>query len=400
MLTLPDVATETRVARVRKALSEELFFVRGVSLLLVVLVHVIGVEPFQGVRKLFSPERAELRFVAELIHSFNMAVMIIGSGVAVSLFGAPDSSFREFAHKKLRKLVIPMVVWAPVFLYTHELSQARPRTPGGWLVLLGQFPAAWFPPYAIFWFIHALVGCTCLAWVYQRIVPARYHWNGLSYLGLSWVLYAAVEALDSPLSGIGMRYLRFILFWNCLFGLGMSLSPWLVLARSRLSQWPLALQGLVPLGFLGLLVSFHVSGLAEGHLDPRLITGPLGFCMQFTLAIFLLGASWKGLASRIVYLGSISMPLYLFHIYFVSGMRLALGKVLPGAPLVLHLALGSLVGLMGPLGLYLLLERNRAFRWSIGLPGVPLDTPGLGADESPGTRPRRVEASTMKGADV
>lgn len=391
---------------IRKTLSEELFFVRGMSLMLVVLVHVIGVEPFQGVRKLFSPERAELRFASEFIHSFNMAVMIIGSGVAVSLFGAPDRSFREFAHKKLRKLVVPMLVWAPVFLFAHELTQARPRTPGGWLALLGRFPAAWFPPYAIFWFIHALVGCTCLAWVYQRIVPARYNWNGLSYLALSWVSYAAVESLESPMSDIGMRYLRFILFWNCLFGLGMSLSLWLALARTRLSQLPLALQGLVPSGFLGLLVSFHVSGLAEGHLDPRLLTGPLGFCLQFTLAFFLLGvarslgATWKGLARWIVYLGSISMPLYLFHIYFVSGVRLALGKVLPGAPLALHLALGVFGGLMGPLGLYLLLERNRAFRWSIGLRGVPLDTPELGANESPGTRPPRVEASTMKGADV
>ena len=122
----------------RKALSDELFLVRGISILLVVLVHVIGVEPLHGVRKLFSPERAELRFTAGVIHSFNMAVMLITSGAAVSLFGEPDTSFGEFAHGKLRKLVIPMLVWAPVSLVLQELSRARPLTPEGWLALLGH----------------------------------------------------------------------------------------------------------------------------------------------------------------------------------------------------------------------------------------------------------------------
>ncbi|MCP3137433.1 acyltransferase family protein [Pyxidicoccus xibeiensis] len=374
---------------IRKALSEDLFFVRGASLLLVVLVHVIGVEPSQGVRKLFSPEHEELRFAAGVIHSFNMAVMLISSGAAVSLFGGQDTPFREFAHRKLRKLVLPMLVWAPVFLYVHELSRARPHTLGGWLALLAQFPGAWFPPYAIFWFVHALVGCSCLAWAYKRLAPALGRWEGLGYLGLSVVLHGAFETWDSPMAGIGMRYLRFILFWNCLFGLGMSLSPWLALAHHRLSRLPLTLQGLLPAGLLGLLVSLYASGLDEGPVDLRLINGPLGFCMQFTLAVFLLGvarslgAGRKGLASRIVYLGSISMPLYLFHIYFVSGLRLALGKVLPDAPLALHLALGSLVGLMGPLGLYLLLERNGAFRWSIGLSGVPSDPPRASCPREP-----------------
>jgi fucose 4-O-acetylase-like acetyltransferase len=362
---------------IRKTLSDEMFFIRGVSLLLVVLVHVLGVESFQGVRKLFSPEREDLRFAAGVIHSFNMAVMFIGSGAALSLFGGRATSFGEFLHKKLRKLVVPMLVWAPVFLYVQEFSRARPHTLGGWLELLAQAPAAWFPPFAIFWFVHALVGCTALAWAYQRLVPVLGRWEGLVYLGLSVVLHAAVEAWELPMAGAGPRYLRLILFWNCFFVLGMSLAPWLALAHRRLSRLPLALQGLLPAGLLALMVLLYASGLAEGQLDPRQVNGPLGFCMQFTLAVFLLsvarsmGAGWKALVTRICYVGSISMPLYLFHIYFVSGVRLALERVLPETPLALHLALGSLVGLMGPLSLYLLLERSPAFRWSIGLSRVP-----------------------------
>ncbi|WP_309896745.1 acyltransferase [Archangium sp.] len=362
----------------RKALSDELFLVRGISILLVVLVHVIGVEPLHGVRKLFSPELEELRFTAGVIHSFNMAVMLITSGAAVSLFGEPDTSFGEFAHGKLRKLVIPMLVWAPVSLVLQELSRARPLTPEGWLALLGQLPTAWFPPYGIFWFVHALVGCTLLAWAYKRLAPPTGSWAGLGYLGLSVLLHLTAEAWGSPTPDAGMRYLRLILFSNCFFVLGMSLSRWLAPAHRGLSRLPLALQGLLPAGLLGLTVLSYASGPAEGSGELSRLNGPLGFCMQFTLAVFLLNGArsvgdwWKGMASRLISLGSISMPLYLFHIYFISGLRLALEKVLPGAPPALHLALGSLAGLLGPLGLYLLLRRNRAFRWSIGLPSAPL----------------------------
>jgi fucose 4-O-acetylase-like acetyltransferase len=319
-----------------------------------------------------------------------MAVMLISSGAAVSLFGEPDASFREFAHKKLRKLVVPLLVWAPVFLGAHELSQARPHTLEGWLTLLGQLPTAWFPPYAIFWFIHALVGCTWLAWVYKRLAPASGRWEGLGYLGLSVVLHAAAETWGSPMDGAGMRYLRLILFSNCFFGLGLSLAPWLATAHRRLSRLPLALQGLLPVGLLGLQIWFYASRPAEEYGELRLVHGPLGFCMQFTLAVFCLGVARrlgsgrKGLASWVAYLGSISMPLYLFHIYFVSGLRLALVRVLPEAPPALHLVLGSLVGLTGPLGLYLLLGRNRAFRWSIGLPRAPEDTLRASAPRSSG----------------
>jgi glycosyltransferase involved in cell wall biosynthesis/fucose 4-O-acetylase-like acetyltransferase len=356
----------------RKALSEELFLVRGVSILLVVLIHVIGVEPLHGVRKLFSPDREPLRFTAELIHSFNMAVMLITSGAAVSLFGGPDTSFREFARRKVSKLAVPMLVWAPVSLGIQELSRARPHTFEDGLTLLGQVPTAWFPPYSIFWFVHALVSCTLLAWGYNRLAPPLGRWARPVYLVGAVALHLAAGAWGDPAWGVGMRYLRFVLFWNCFFGLGMCLSPWLAAAHRKLSQLPLALQALVPVALLGLMVLLYASGTAQAFEDPRQVNGPLGFCMQFALAVFLLsvarslGTGWKRLAGGLVYLGSISMPIYLFHIYFVSGMRQALEKVLPGAPPALHLALGWPVGLLGPLGLYLLLGRNRAFLWSIG----------------------------------
>ncbi|MFL5358716.1 hypothetical protein [Archangium sp.] len=95
--------------------------------------------------------------------------------------------------------------------------------------------------------------------------------------------------------------------------------------------------------------------------------------MLLSLAAFLRslartwGVLWKRVWRRLVFAGSISMLLYLFHIYFVSGMRLALERVFPGAPLSVHLVLGVLAGCSGPWLLLLAFKGLRPFRWSIGL---------------------------------
>ncbi|ATB37112.1 hypothetical protein CYFUS_002533 [Cystobacter fuscus] len=351
-----------------RALSDALFCSRGLSILLVVLVHVMGVESSQGLRKLFVPERADLRFAAGLLHSFNMAVMLMNSGAAVFLFAEPNPSFLEFTRRKLRKLVVPMFVWAPVALGLQELLRGGPRTLDGWLVWMGRLPTAWFPPYGIFWFVHALVGCTLLAWIYRRLVPAPGPWAGPGYLGLSLLAHAIAESWGAATVGVGASYLRLILFSNCFFASGLALAPGLGPVMRGLSRLPRALQAAVPVGCLGLMVALQAWSSTEGPWAPRQLNGPLGFCMQFSLAVVLLDRARRAWLLRgLVYLGSISMPIYLFHIYFVSGPRQALERAWPGAPLPLHLVLGALVGVLGPWGVYRLLRPNRAFRWSIGL---------------------------------
>jgi fucose 4-O-acetylase-like acetyltransferase len=365
----------------KKSLSDDLFFIRGASILLVVLIHVIGVEAVHGLRKSFSPDREDLRLVAHVIHSFNMAVMLIGSGVAVSLFGRPDTSFSEFVRKKLNKLIIPMVVWAPAFFLMQELLRSRPLVREEWLALMGRLPNAWFPPYAIFWFVHALVACTLLSWLFKRVSAPLGRWDGLVYVALSALLRAGAQAWNDATDSQLVAYLEFILYWNCFFGVGMAVHPWLGPLRERLLRLPLALQGLVPVGLFALLVAWYSTFSTEHYEDSRLLNGPLGFFMQLTLALFVrnLTARWGGLAERLrgrlVFAGSISMTIYLFHIYFLSGLRTVLQKVLPGTPLALHLVLGFLVGLLGPVFLYRALQGNRAFRWSIGLPPLPRAEP-------------------------
>lgn len=357
-----------------RTLSDDLFCMRGIGIVLVVVIHVLGVDPAHGVRKLFADDLHELRVTQELIHSFNMAVMLMGSGVAASAFGRPESTLASFARKKLRRLLIPMLVWAPILFLMQELSKGTPEGPEGWSELLVRLPGAWFPPYSIFWFVHVLLWCTLLFWLFRRFAaPALGRWSGAVYLVLAIVLHLSVSGWDASSAGGAGDYVAFILYWNRFFGLGVFLQPGLLSVCRRLARLPVALQALLPAGFLGLMVLVYTALPGARYETVCAINGPLGFCMMLSLATFLRtrvrtwGALWKRAWRRLVFAGSISMLLYLFHLYFVSGMRLALEHVFPGTPLAVHLVLGVVAGCSGPWLLLLAFKELRPFRWSTGL---------------------------------
>jgi fucose 4-O-acetylase-like acetyltransferase len=361
-----------------QTLSNDLFCMRGVGILLVVFVHVLGVDASHGVRKLFPASRMDLRIAVELIHSFNMAVMLISSGVAVAAFGRANLTFPQFLRKKLHKLILPMLVWAPVLYLMQEVSRGIPHGTEGWFKLLGHVPHTWLPPYAIFWFVHALVGCTLLTWVFQRFAaPKLGRWSGPSYFGIALVLYFAVLSLRPQLGkGLG-DYLVLILYWNRFFALGLLVHPWLVPARQALSRLSVPGQALLPAGIFAVIVFVYVA-LPRAHYDMAyVINGPLGFCMLFSLAIFLrnrarLGAAlWHDVWGRLVFAGSISMIIYLFHLYFVSGMRMALQRWHPETLLAVHLVLGFVSGCLGPWLLFQFFKGHPLFHWSAGIPRNP-----------------------------
>lgn len=357
-----------------QTLSSELFCMRGFGILLVVLVHVLGVDASHGVRKLFPPGRTDLQLVVEFIHNFNMAVMLMGSGVAVAAFGRADLSVGDFLRKKVNKLLIPMLVWTPVLFLMQEFS--RKGSPGweGWLVLLRQIPGTWFPAYSIFWFVHVLVGCTLLAWLFRKFAaPALGRWGGWLYFGLAVLVHLAVSTWWAAPTGTVGDYIEFILYWNRFFSLGLVIYPGLAAARQRLVQLPLLFQGLLPVGFFALIVLVYAALSHEQYPLARLINGPLGFCMLFSLAVFLRGRgaegglAWRLTWRRLISAGSVSMAIYLFHIYFVSGTRIVLERWNPGTPLAVHLLLGVLAGCGGPWLLFRAFKGQPLFHWSVGI---------------------------------
>ncbi|KFE60999.1 acyltransferase family protein [Hyalangium minutum] len=356
-----------------QTLSTDLFCMRGIGILFVVVVHVLGVDAVHGVRKLFAADRMDLRVVNDIIHSFNMAVMLMGSGVAVAAFGRADTSLGLFLRKKLNKLLVPMLVWAPILFVTQELLRAKPQGLQGWLGLLSQVPGTWFPPYSIFWFVHALIGCTLISWLFRKYAePQLGRWSGAVYVGASIVLYELATLWVETTHGAVAEYVDLILYWNRFFGLGLCVYPWLAPTSRWLSRQSVSLQALVPAGFFALLSLVYVVLPLEQYEWTRTINGPLGFCMLFSLVVFLRqrgaarGGLWKESWSRLLGVGSLSMVIYLFHLYFVVGARVALDRWHAQPIVALHVGVGILAGYVGPWVIGQLLKGVPLFHWSIG----------------------------------
>jgi fucose 4-O-acetylase-like acetyltransferase len=336
-----------------KSLSEDLFFVRGVSIILVVLVHVLGVEGHQGLRSLFHPELPALKYTAELIHTFNLAVMLIGSGVAWRSFARPDPSVGSFFRKRLQKLVLPLLIWLPVMMLVECFSKGRTPTVAGVLGGLIDPDQA-----SIFWFIHALLWCTFLGWFLRRVTPR-----------VEWLFPVAIvgQLMSSRL--FPGSYADFVLYWFCYFSFGIAIGPLLSAAR----EW-LAAKGrlglLAPVGLFLLLVGLYHLAPADNYQRIRPLSGPAGFLMQLALAVTLgdiLKRTAHAVRAYIVRCGSASMALYLFHIYFVSGSRMALSRVLHTQSVPFHLLVGWTAGFVGPWLLWTRLKSNRLFLLSVGM---------------------------------
>lgn len=361
----------TNVREHPRTLSEDLFSMRGMGILLVVFVHVVGVDAEHGVRKLFPAGHPNLQWLTEFIHNFNMAVMLIGSGVAVAAFGKADTTLSQFARKKLHKLIVPMLIWAPVLLVTQRLLKGVPSGVEGWVDLLSRVPFAWFPPYSIFWFVHVLVWATLLSWLFQRLAAPRLgRWTWLVYLALGISVHLGVKLARARLGLASGHYLEFVLYWNRFFSLGLLLYPWLAPARARLerlSAWRLALVSTGSLVLLGLLHSLFPEEL---YLYTRMLVGPLAFGVLMMFAVLLRRVSWhrawKRAGGLLSFTGAHSMNFYLFHIYFVSGTRIMVERLNPGTPLGVHLVLGCLIGYLGPYVLFWGLKERRAL--SLGHP--------------------------------
>jgi fucose 4-O-acetylase-like acetyltransferase len=358
-----------------RTLSEDLFSLRGMGILLVVFVHVLGVDAEHGVRKLFPPGHSGVQWLVEFIHNFNMAVMLIGSGVAVAAFGRANTSLAEFGRKKLNKLIIPMLIWAPVLMVTQRLLKGLPSNVEGWLALLAQVPSAWFPAYSIFWFVHVLLWCTLVSWLLQRFaLPRLGRWTWLVFLTLATVLHLGVK-LGRAHWGIELgHYLEFNLYWSRFFAFGLFIYPGLAPARAWLTRLPGRSLALLPLGGLALLVLIHSTFPQELFRVTRLLTGPLAFCVLLMLAMLVRMGSWNRLWKRVggqlAFTGAHSMNFYLFHIYFVSGTRILIERLNPGTPLAVHLVAGCLAGYLGPWLLFWGLREGRPFQWGTRLTGL------------------------------
>lgn len=333
-------------------LSQALYFIRGIAIFLVVVGHVIGQNKETGIRQLYNSDIFSLSWLANFIYTFHMAVFFIASGVAFMVFSNKNASYLEFFRSKLKRLFIPLVFWVPPFFVLQSLSKGKSFD-------LFDIIDAIIYPYSIFWFIHALIFAVSFAFICFKVFKSK-----LIYILLSLIIFA-----------ISLRFRNIIIYNNIFYTLGVFIACYL--PKIRLILEKLQVNFIFIILFAGFSIMLITNYLMQVNHEVfvNIINGTIGFFLIYTMAV--IGkkiVSFKQLSkllhsvkANFLYLGKISMVIYVFHIYFLTATRVFLVRFFGITQPSLQLVLGCLAATLGPVIVYKLLQtRSKVFRYSLG----------------------------------
>lgn len=332
-------------------LSKDLSFMKGVGIVLVVIGHVLGNHPKNGIRQLYETDLTFLKSLSEFIYSFHMPLFFIISGIAFGLFSKKEDLV-TFLKSKFLRLLVPMLFWAPIF-YAVQASIRYSE------ISYANIARVLIYPYSIFWFINTLFVVSLFAFLLVKIARSK-----TIYFLSSAVLY--LFSHFGTISFLGVEFNSYI-YWNLLFAIGLLFAPTLWEIRPACKRInPNILVATFLLLFIIMFSIYHFTPY-EFYPYVKIINGILFSFALLLLSIFSAKALPQRLNQAILDLGIMSMVIYLLHIFFSSGLRILLSSYFGVSTPGLHLLAGSLAGIIGPLLVYQYLNtRSRLFMFSIG----------------------------------
>ena len=327
---------------------------RGLACLLLVVYHVIGADPAHGLRV----ADGMLRWINDGLAYLRMPLFTFLSGLVYGLRPFTGDS-RAFLQGKARRLLLPMLFVGTAFALLQAFTPGTNSSIGPWYLIHVQ-------PVAHFWFVESLFWVFVGVWALERCQLMHSPAGMAAVLVLSGVVYLTIL-------GVVWFGLKGAICLAPYFLVGLAVSRFQL--TSRISSTGVGLK----LALLALACMVGL-GMPAPKPDQRtlliLVTG---------LALVLWTLSWGWTNSRLAHVGRYSYAIFLFHVFFTAATRIALEQ-LDVRDVGLHIFLGSLAGLVGPM----LLERwISRFKFPalmlLGKPTRRSQRPGLPTDPALGT---------------
>lgn len=320
---------------------------RGLAIVLVVLAHCWRGLESSGLISLDDSWQGHLdRF----IYLFHMNAFFVLTG-SFLLQQAQRGTGRQFIGHLSRRLLYPLVLWTYVFISLRILAGAAANKPVGGEALL-VLP---LPPIEHLWFLWAMFLCMVIWGGLARTLP-HLHKSPTAWIGLALAASLFWHSVEIPplLVDWIMETLRHLPFVALGVALGFS------------ARWMQCQMWLPPYMFLWAPAAFIGLEFIAQYADPKSF-GLNILSALVTLLFLALSQSitrfWQSgqLMSGIQFLGRHSMAVFLAHTAFSAAMRIVLLKTGISDP-NLHLLLGTVVGLLGPVALALFAQRLRVTR--------------------------------------
>lgn len=311
---------------------------RGVACILLVAYHVVG----DGVtRGLGVADASAYRTFSNIFIHLRMPLFTFLSGFVYAYRPVTGAAGGLFARKKLQRLLIPLVVVSTLYFVVQQLAPGT-NTKQAW----GDMWRIYFFPYNHFWFLQAIILIFAATLALELKGWLRRFDQYLAVLAIVLLIHFTADVSPNFFSVRQAFYLAPFFF----AGLGAN--------RFHAQLWDgrlkVALATLFAITFvLHVLAVLHLYGAPFQQSTPLATALSMGGI--FTLMYWMPGN--KPLA----WLGGFSFTIYLYHVFFTAGARIALHK-LGVHDLDAHFLAGCVIGVMCPVGLELLVRRSRIAR--------------------------------------
>jgi fucose 4-O-acetylase-like acetyltransferase len=348
----------------REKLSQNLYFIRGMAIFLVVIGHVIGNEPKAGILQLYGSDILLISTFCKFIYTFHVWLFFIVSGVGFAVFSNANSNWKNFTSSRFKRLLIPLICWSPA---TFILRAYQNGTQYSLFDVLKSI----IQPSFIFWFFHALIFASFLSFLCLNIFKSKTFYLFIS-AALSLVFLVIIITTKSPNAEyLYANYLQ----GNMFYALGVFLAAFLERISLLINSLPSPVT-VLSLIMCAVLMVVNFSFLpSQFNYIGMLINGILAFLFLYIafnkkieiLPHLIINKLVLWLHKNLEYWGNKSMVIYLFHVYFGAATRIAIVKLFHSTSPILHLTLGSLIAIIGPLILYnILVNKSKFFAYSIG----------------------------------
>lgn len=300
---------------------------RGFACILLVLYHVVGDSPTNGLRVTEGP----VRWLNDGLAYLRMPLFTFLSGWVYGLRPI-QGDLTHFMAGKARRLLVPMLFVGTIFALMQAMVPGSNTAVQNWYLLHIE-------PVAHFWYLESLF------WIFLGVALLD-KWGHLGKLWGFGVWSLGVLVLHLMFDGTRLLGIEGAVYLAPYFLLGLLLS--------RFDVSHLMLHKAVAMILCAVAVTLiYNMGWPTPNPDRRtfsmLLVG-LSLCV-LVLRLPLPGAWW-------IQVGASSYAVYLFHVFFTAASRIATEKMgLTWLPL--QLLLGALLGIVGPMVVEKKAQQNR-----------------------------------------
>lgn len=286
---------------------------KGICIALVVFGHSLrGIEA----AGLMAYKNSLFHVVDSAVYMFHMPVFFICAGLFYRIGENPKKTIL----KKGYELLLPLLVWSWIFGVFRYFTGGVSNSGSMSILEIFTFP---FPPKGVYWFLLALFLSYALIAVVTSVRPYRPYY----LIVIAALLFGASAILPYSTAQYTLHIPHFLL--------GFAASEF-VLGKNGVALRRVA------------TVLFLITVSLASVIDYVTVFAAIGFISGVGFVFLCKGLEGSLFSKPVMFLGRNTFFIYVSHVIFTAGMRVALME-LGVENIYTHVLLGTLTGVAGPL---------------------------------------------------